>query len=213
MESLISGSIQEISIVPIRLAIQLTIVFFATRLIVWHYENYSQSNSFLMQNILTIVGLSTVLIIAVVKSSLALSLGLVGALSIVRFRTPIKDAEELGYLFLVIATGLAAGADQEVAILVALPIILFGLFLVNNKKEQFGDSGVFYIESDKDTYDKVIKFIKSSEMNYSLARFVKNDDLYIIDVNIDKLSFEELDETVSEIENLGVKSITFVTND
>ena len=50
-------------------------------------------------------------------------------------------------------------------------------------------------------------------MNYSLARFVKNDDLYIIDVNIDKLSFEELDETVSEIENLGVKSITFVTND
>ena len=148
-----------------------------------------------------------------VKSSLALSLGLVGALSIVRFRTPIKDAEELGYLFLVIATGLAAGADQEVAILVALPIILFGLFLVNNKKEQLGDSGVFYIESDKDTYDKVIKFIKSSEMNYSLARFVKNDDLYIIDVNIDKLSFEELDETVSEIENLGVKSITFVTND
>ena len=45
------------------------------------------------------------------------------------------------------------------------------------------------------------------------SRFVKNDDLYIIDVNIDKLSFEELDETVSEIENLGVKSITFVTND
>ena len=87
------------------------------------------------------------------------------------------------------------------------------IFLVNNKKEQFGDSGVFYIESDKDTYDKVIKFIKSSEMNYSLARFVKNDDLYIIDVNIDKLSFEELDETVSEIENLGVKSITFVTNE
>ena len=214
MESLISGSIQEISIVPIRLAIQLTIVFFATRLIVWHYENYSQSNSFSNAKYsFTIVGLSPVLIIAVVKSSLALSLGLVGALSIVRFRTPIKDAEELGYLFLVIATGLAAGANQEVAILVALPIILFGLFLVNNKKEQFGDSGVFYIESDKDTYDKVIKFLKNTEMNYSLARFVKNDDLYIIDVNIDKLSFEELDETVSEIENLGVKSITFVTND
>ena len=49
--------------------------------------------------------LSTVvfLVILVVKSSLALSLGLVGALSIVRFRTPIKEPEELVYLFLSIA--------------------------------------------------------------------------------------------------------------
>ena len=39
------------------------------------------------------------LVIMVVKSSLALSLGLVGALSIVRFRTPIKEPEELVYLF------------------------------------------------------------------------------------------------------------------
>ena len=47
--------------------------------------------------------LTTILIITVVKSSLALSLGLVGALSIVRFRTPIKEPEELAYLFIAIA--------------------------------------------------------------------------------------------------------------
>ena len=124
MDSLISGSIQEINISPTRLALQLVLVFVVTRLIVWHYEQYGQSNSFSnAKHSFTIVGLSTVLIISVVKSSLALSLGLVGALSIVRFRTPIKDAEELGYLFLVIATGLAAGAEQEVAILVSVPLI------------------------------------------------------------------------------------------
>lgn len=50
------------------------------------------------------------LVIFVVKSSLALSLGLVGALSIVRFRTPIKGPEELVYLFLSIAIGLGFGA-------------------------------------------------------------------------------------------------------
>ena len=49
----------------------------------------------------------TTLVIAVVKSSLALSLGLVGALSIVRFRTPVKEPEELTYLFFSIALGLA----------------------------------------------------------------------------------------------------------
>ena len=58
--------------------------------------------------------LSTVvfLVILVVKSSLALSLGLVGALSIVRFRTPIKEPEELVYLFLSIAIGLGYAAGQ-----------------------------------------------------------------------------------------------------
>ena len=50
--------------------------------------------------------------ISVVKSSLALSLGLVGALSIVRFRAAIKDPEELVYLFFCIAIGLTLGADR-----------------------------------------------------------------------------------------------------
>ena len=68
--------------------------------------------------------LTTTLIITVVKSSLALSLGLVGALSIVRFRTPIKEPEELAYLFLSIAIGLGLGANQVVATVIASPLIL-----------------------------------------------------------------------------------------
>ncbi|MEM7164824.1 MAG: DUF4956 domain-containing protein [Planctomycetota bacterium] len=56
--------------------------------------------------------LVTIAVITVVKSSLALSLGLVGALSIVRFRAAIKDPEELVYLFLCIGVGLTLGAQQ-----------------------------------------------------------------------------------------------------
>ena len=55
----------------------------------------------------------TTAVIAVVQSSLALSLGLVGALSIVRFRAANKDPEELVYLFLCIAVGLALGAENR----------------------------------------------------------------------------------------------------
>ena len=50
-----------------------------------------------------ILGLTTCIVITIVKSSLALSLGLVVALSIVRFRAAIKEPEELAYLFLIIA--------------------------------------------------------------------------------------------------------------
>ena len=59
-----------------------------------------------------ILGITTCIVITVVKNSLALSLGLVGALSIVRFRAAIKEPEELVYLFLIIATGLGAGAGK-----------------------------------------------------------------------------------------------------
>ena len=68
--------------------------------------------------------MATVLIISVIKSSLALSLGLVGALSIVRFRTAIKEPEELLYLFMVIAIGVGLGADQRTTVLVATAIFM-----------------------------------------------------------------------------------------
>lgn len=67
---------------------------------------------------------TTTLIITIVKSSLALSLGLVGALSIVRFRAAIKEPEELAFLFLAIGVGLGLGAGQALVTLVALGVIL-----------------------------------------------------------------------------------------
>ncbi len=65
----------------------------------------------------------TVLIIFVVKSSLALSLGLVGALSIVRFRAAIKSPEELVYLFFCIGLGVALGAEHRLLALVAVVVV------------------------------------------------------------------------------------------
>jgi uncharacterized membrane protein YhiD involved in acid resistance len=65
----------------------------------------------------------TVLIILVVKSSLALSLGLVGALSIVRFRAAIKSPEELVYLFFCIGIGVALGAEHRLLALVAVLVV------------------------------------------------------------------------------------------
>ena len=67
--------------------------------------------------------------ISVVKSSLSLSLGLVGALSIVRFRAAIKDPEERVYLFLCIGIGLAFGAGQP-WIAVALVVVATVFVLV-----------------------------------------------------------------------------------
>ncbi|MFK7946947.1 MAG: DUF4956 domain-containing protein [Saprospiraceae bacterium] len=80
-------------------------------------------------NIFLPLALATMLIITIVKSSIALSLGLVGALSIVRFRAAIKDPEELTYLFLVIGVGLGTGAGQTRITSLATLLILLLLFV------------------------------------------------------------------------------------
>tara|TARA_B100000315_G_C14548277_1_gene574379 strand:+ start:82 stop:753 length:672 start_codon:yes stop_codon:yes gene_type:complete len=92
----------------------------------WHFRYFGAtlSNRSEFAHVGPFILLITILIISVVKSSLALSLGLVGALSIVRFRTPIKEPEELAYLFMAIAIGLGLGANQTIPTIVVSPIIL-----------------------------------------------------------------------------------------
>jgi len=94
--------------------------------VAWYYARFGEalSNRVKFAKLLPVLCLIVILVISVIKASLALSLGLVGALSIVRFRTAIKDPEELIYLFLVIAVGLGLGADQRASTVVALVILM-----------------------------------------------------------------------------------------
>ena len=94
--------------------------------VAWYYHRFGEAlaNRTKFAKLLPVLCLTTILIIAVVKASLALSLGLVGALSIVRFRAAIKDPEELIYLFIAIAIGIGLGADQQMPTIVAVCILL-----------------------------------------------------------------------------------------
>jgi hypothetical protein len=85
-----------------------------------------------------LLGATTCIIIVIVKNSLALSLGLVGALSIVRFRAAIKEPEELVYLFMVIAVGLGCGAGQIKVISAGISIsllVIFAYYLFLSRKK------------------------------------------------------------------------------
>ena len=93
-----------------------------------HFGHSLSNRRQFARNFLVLV-VTTTLIISIVRSSMALSLGLVGALSIVRFRAAIKEPEELAFLFLAISTGLGLGAGQALVTIVALAVIL-GLIIV-----------------------------------------------------------------------------------
>ena len=129
------------------LLINLIIAYFLSYLLKVYYNNYgsSISNRSNFSKNFIILTLTIVLIISIVKSSLALSLGLVGALSIVRFRTPIKDPEELAYLFLCIATGLGLGANQTIPTILSFFLILFLIFVTKKLKNNQEDSKGVYL--------------------------------------------------------------------
>ncbi len=109
----------------------LVVVLILGQVLSWHYVRYAQvlSNKRRFGRIFVFIATTTLLMITVVKSSLALSLGLVGALSIIRFRTPIKEPEELAYLFLAIAVGVGLGADETLPTVVVFAVILTFLAL------------------------------------------------------------------------------------
>jgi len=109
-----------------------------TWLLSLYYNKYGRAigNRSKFSNNFILLALTTMLIIYIVKSSIALSLGLVGALSIVRFRAAIKDPEELTYLFLVIGIGLGMGANQAGITILAFVLIMALLILKSSTQKK-----------------------------------------------------------------------------
>ncbi len=122
------------------------------------------------------MSLTTFLVITVVKSSLALSLGLVGALSVIRFRTPIKEPEELVYLFLAIGIGLGFGANQIVITLGCFLIILFCIYFVFDRKKTTNINDYNFILNWNTTN------INSSEILQKLAQEIKEIEIIKYDL-------------------------------
>ena len=137
-----------------------------------------------------ILGLTTCIVITIVKSSLALSLGLVGALSIVRFRAAIKEPEELAYLFLIIAIGLGAGAGQIIIItigtVVSLTVIVFLYSLNTKEKNKINENLHFTISIDKKLskkdIDNLIKIIERQVSHLELSSLNQSNKNLIINL-------------------------------
>ncbi len=153
----------------------------------WHYNLRSQK-TYLRRDlgfILPTICLTTVLVISVVKSSLALSLGLVGALSIVRFRTPIKEPEELAYIFLAIGIGLAMGADQREVAVMSVVIILVVMTVIDRAKKNrlpINDNLLLTmdISNEETEVKKVLSMLEEALPGANIKRIDQEDNNFSI---------------------------------
>ena len=163
------------------------------------------SRSFAM----TLVGMTllTSMVTLAISSNIVISLGMVGALSIVRYRTAVKDPMDLLYLFWAITSGITVGAGMYVLAVVTSIVILL-MLIVFSRLQETGKVYIAVVHYDGEhTGDKVIQelgrikhFIKSETMRkdsveMAIEVFVKNNDLTFV-------------ENIKSIE--GVKDLTLI---
>ena len=186
-----------------------------------HYKKYSSTlnNREEFGNIFPFILLTTTLVISIVKSSLALSLGLVGALSIVRFRTPIKEPEELAYLFICIAAGLGLGANQTVPTVIAIFIILIIMFFTKRNYEKNSEKNMFLsieykIKSEKEKKEiikKLNKIIGNEVLRFDLRRIDIRDNSLDATYQVNVSEVEMLEKIINKLQsNYPNISVTYL---
>ena len=162
-----------------------------------------------------VLGIATTIVITIVKSSLALSLGLVGALSIVRFRAAIKEPEELVYLFLIISIGLGCGAGQIKIITVGTILSLIVIFLYNlfykNKKIDISELLNLAISKNKYVSEKevndIVEFIKKNSISVDLISISKSKEETTLNFDINVKDIKKINYIISELNKKNYKSI------
>lgn len=180
------------------------IIYFVYR---YFFKGVIYNNNF---NILLVMtSLVTCFIVIVISSNVVLSLGMVGALSIVRFRTAIKNPLDVGFLFWTVAVGITCGAGLYLISLIATIIISLVYILltkVHNKKRAY----LLIIKCHNNAYENVIKTIKP------LKKVLKNRSIsgdyseltYEIHFNEENTSFVSSISAIEGVDNVAVIEFT-----
>ena len=177
----------------------------------------SLSNRKLFANNFLLIAFTTMLIIVIVKSSLALSLGLVGALSIVRFRSAVKEPEELAYLFLTISIGLGLGANQRIitilAYIIIMVIIWIRYFITKKSQQQNLFITVYSTEPLSVQLDDIIAVIKQSFKAVELKRYDEDKKFIETAFLVETKKTDKLQECKSKLQKLSdTVKVSFVDN-
>ena len=193
------------------IATSLLFTFVISLLIFWLYKKSFRgvlyTHSFNVS--LVMISLVTALVIMTISTNLILSLGMVGALSIVRFRTAVKDPLDIVFMFWAIAIGIANGAMQfELAIVGSIFIAIVVVILSNIKLQNHPYLLIMHYKSvdEKEILIQLNKIIKSYKLK---SKTVSNDLVELtLEVRVKKHNIDFVDEIskINNVKDLGLVS-------
>ncbi len=131
-KSVLQGFSSEITVVDIILSLVIAFAAALFILLIYRLTMRGVSRSRTFEITLLLVTPVSAMIVLTITSNLALSLGMVGALSIIRFRTAIKDASDTAFMFWAVAAGITAGAHFY--IITVIGCLFIGLLAFSSSK-------------------------------------------------------------------------------
>ena len=207
----------EQSITDFLINIFITIILaYIIGLIYTKYGN-SLSNRRKLTQTFVLIAVTVMLVISIVKSSLALSLGLVGALSIVRFRTAIKEPEELVYFFIAIALGLGMGANQRIITLIGAIVVILYIVInnVNSVNRNLQQNLILTISNTSDKAldeNKILDMLKKYCFKVDLRRLDESNNNTELSLSVEFTSLQGILDAKNDLKTLGDVQFSFIEN-
>ena len=175
---------------PIETVFLVLIIAFIVAMII--YLTYKNTYTGVMYNprfnvSLVMITMVTTIVMVVIGSNISVSLGMVGALSIIRFRTAVKDPRDTAFIFWCVVSGLACGTQNYTIVLAGSIVICLVLFIF--KKVVSGEDKYLLIVKGVDLDTKSIdKYVEKNTKYYSCkGKYIKNSNVELIyDIKLKK---------------------------
>ncbi len=188
-----SGAFDGLSITNIFLGLITAIIIGSA--IYFTYQKFYTGVIYSRSFAITLVGMTllTAVITLAISTNIVISLGMVGALSIVRFRTAVKDPLDLLYLFWAITSGIAAGANMYLLVVIAaiVMIIIIIIFSKHQLRGRIYIAVIHYLTDEAGdniirTFGKMKYFIKSKTVRKEVVEmavevYLKNNDTFFVE--------------------------------
>ena len=177
--------------------------------------SYSQSFAFTI----VIIGVLITIVMMVIGSNLAVAFGALGAFSLVRFRTAVKDTKDTVYIFLSVALGMAVGTSNYMIAIVGTVVLVILIAIMH--KFNFGSTKKYnYIL----TYSIISELTGDNRIKEVFKKFLKGESLLNVTArehgktldmtfNINFFKEEELDDFTRKLGNIeGVSNVNVIAS-
>lgn len=210
-DSILEGFSGDITTTKIVVTLGFALIIGLYIFIVYRYKSKSSFYSKDFNNVLAVLPVITSGIVLAMQSSIVISLGMVGALSIVRFRNAVKSTLDLAFLFWSISIGIIIGAGiYEIGFILSLivTILLFGLDYIPIKKAPY----LLVVNAeDIDVENVLIPVVEKHTSSYIVKSRSQSKNLIDMIIEIRTQNPKELFEACSKIEN--IKNINLLEHD
>lgn len=189
-----------ISVTQILISMCITVLL--SMFIYWVYKKTYSGVMYSKNFNITIMLISTVtsMVMMIIGSNLALSLGMVGALSIIRFRSAIKDPKDIGFLFWGIGIGLSTGTGIYIIGIIGSIFIAFLLFIFD--RGIYNDNCYLLIVKGNDiNFNKIESIIKEHTSKFNL-KMKNSTDIFTEATYEIKLKRNEDNEILKELKTI-----------